>query len=94
MSGSHSIALSEGGIAYGWGSNHYGELGIDLLTTNAYSPFQIPNIPPINTAICGPYYSILIGKDGELLILRMGIKKTDKIPQAFIRKRSAKSARK
>ena len=94
VSGAHSIALCEDGTAYGWGSNHSGELGIDFQTANAYSPCQIPNIPPINTAICGPYYSMLIGKDGELFILRLGIQRTDKIPQAFIRKRSAKSARK
>ena len=93
VSGGHSIALTDSGDAYGWGSNVSGELGSSG-NGEFYSPQKIKEIPPINTAICGPNCSILIAKDGDLLVLRGGVKRIKEIPQAFIRKRSAKSARK
>ena len=93
VSGSHSIALTEDGEAYGWGSNNSGELGQPGRCL-VYASTKIPDIPPINSAICGRNCSILIGKEGELLVLRGGIQKIEDIPTAFIRKRSAKSARK
>ena len=93
VSGQHSIAIDENGEAWGWGFNSSGELGL-VNTSFIWNPTKIPDIPLLHSTVCGQGRSILIGQDGELMILKNGLKRIKEVPQVFIRKSTAKSARK
>merc|ERR1712100_846278 len=93
VSGQHSIAIDENGEAWGWGFNSSGELGL-VNTSFIWNPTKIPDIPLLHSTVCGQGRSILIGQDGELMILKNGLKRIQEVPQVFIRKSTAKSARK
>jgi alpha-tubulin suppressor-like RCC1 family protein len=80
----HSMALSENGIAFSWGYNKYGQLGIGS-TVNSYRPkiIQLNNSSIIKIS-CGQKHSFLLSSDGYIYVFGKsylkGTKKNQKIP--------------
>ncbi|XP_049793001.1 X-linked retinitis pigmentosa GTPase regulator-like [Schistocerca nitens] len=62
----HSVALSDAGDVYVWGSNADGQLGL----TNSDSCVRIPTLLPLGQKVsqvsCGYYHSAFITEDGSL----------------------------
>jgi alpha-tubulin suppressor-like RCC1 family protein len=50
----HSLALTEDGKVFGWGSNNYGQLNIPN------------NLPRIVDIACGNYHSLALSEDGKV----------------------------
>lgn len=61
----HSMAITEDGKVYGWGSNIKGELGLGA-NTKIEQPTQIPNLENIKYIDGGKGYSIAINNQGEM----------------------------
>lgn len=40
----HAVAVKENGTVYSWGSNSYGQLGLELTVENAIAPVQSNNL--------------------------------------------------
>jgi len=62
----HSIALSNTGEIYSWGSNAEGQLGLGNKVDFALKPTKIPYLDaiPITFIACGAYHTIAISKSG------------------------------
>ena len=63
---SHTICLSEDGIAYSFGDNYYGQLGLKQKSTSQTVPTPIPNLPKIKQVSCGEYFAVLIDHENYL----------------------------
>ena len=59
---SHSITVSNEGIAYSFGYNRNGELGYEMV--NVLKPTVIPNLPKIEMVSCGGYFTALVDYEG------------------------------
>lgn len=67
----HSIALTNDGELYSWGSNREGQLGIGSHTVTEIKPKRIITLAavPIAFIACGGYHTVVISKSGEFLLL-------------------------
>lgn len=68
----HSIALTNDGELYAWGSNTEGQLGIGSHTVTEIKPKRIFALAavPIAFIACGGYHTVVISKSGEFLLHR------------------------
>ena len=57
----YTVIVTESGESYGWGLNHYGQLGL-ADGGNRYSPSKLP-ITNVKTISCGKYHTIILSKD-------------------------------
>lgn len=66
----HSIALTNDGELYAWGSNTEGQLGIGSHTVTEIKPKRIFALAavPIAFIACGGYHTVVISKSGEFLL--------------------------
>ncbi|XP_011049375.1 PREDICTED: probable E3 ubiquitin-protein ligase HERC4 isoform X2 [Acromyrmex echinatior] len=64
----HSIALTNDGELYAWGSNREGQLGLGSYTTTEIKPKRISTLAavPIAFIACGGYHTIVISKSGAV----------------------------
>jgi len=69
----HSIALTNDGEIYGWGSNAEGQLALGHKVELVTKPTKIPNLDavPITFIACGGYHTIAISKSGKLFFTLM-----------------------
>lgn len=67
---SHVLALTGGGTAYGWGYNHYGQLG-DGTTTDTNAPVRVhlsvPGTGRVTALFAGCYHSLALTSTGKVL---------------------------
>lgn len=65
----HSMALTNDGELYAWGSNTEGQLGIGSHTVTEIKPKRIFTLAavPIAFVACGGYHTVVISKSGEFL---------------------------
>jgi alpha-tubulin suppressor-like RCC1 family protein len=63
---SHCMALTRTGKVYSWGSNADGQLGIEYIDNELYTPKLIENLPPIRVISAGYYHSLALATSGEL----------------------------
>ena len=61
--GSHTITLSDDGIAYAIGYNAGGQLGLGH-NNDAVFPTEIPNLPKIKQVSCGEWFTVCIDEEG------------------------------
>ncbi|XP_024882774.1 probable E3 ubiquitin-protein ligase HERC4 isoform X1 [Temnothorax curvispinosus] len=64
----HSIALTNDGELYAWGSNRDGQLGLGSYTSNEIKPKRITTLAavPIAFVACGGYHTVVISKSGAV----------------------------
>lgn len=64
----HSIALTNDGVLYAWGSNKEGQLGLGTHTVTEIKPKKISTLAaiPIAFIACGGYHTVVISKSGKL----------------------------
>jgi len=67
----HTLALTNNGEVYAWGSNSDGQLGLDTNVKLEKKPKLITALTglPIAFIACGSYHSIVVSKSGNLLII-------------------------
>lgn len=67
----HSIALTNDGELYAWGSNREGQLGLGSNTITEIKPKRISTLAavPIAFIACGGYHTVVISKSGKFIIL-------------------------
>lgn len=65
----HSIALTNNGELYAWGSNSDGQLGLGSNTKMELKPKLVSSLAaiPIAFIACGGYHTIVISKSGKLI---------------------------
>lgn len=65
--GEHSIALTNDGELYAWGSNRDGQLGLGSYTISEIKPKRISALAavPIAFIACGGYHTVVISKSGK-----------------------------
>lgn len=68
----HSIALTNDGELYAWGSNREGQLGLGFSTITEIKPKRISSLAavPIAFIACGGYHTIVISKSGKCPLRR------------------------
>ena len=59
----HTITLSDDGIAYSFGSNEHGELGLGH-NNDVSLPTPIPNLPKISQVSCGYSFTVCVDYEG------------------------------
>lgn len=59
----HALALRSDGAAFAWGSDGFGQIGIDREAVIA-SPRQVPGLPPIAKVSGGTLHALALGRDG------------------------------
>jgi len=65
----HSLALAEDGNVFVFGSNVYGELGIELgEEKKLLVPNMNPNLSNIKMIACGGYHSLALTEDGIIFV--------------------------
>lgn len=64
--GSHSMALTAGGLVWAWGNNASGQLGFNNITTLRYRPTQVAGLPTAAKIAAGAGYSIAIDAAGTV----------------------------
>jgi len=62
-SNAHSLAIKHDGSLWAWGSNIYGNLGIDS-TSSVTAPVQVPGISNVVKAKAGVWHSVVVTSDG------------------------------
>ncbi|XP_011636945.1 probable E3 ubiquitin-protein ligase HERC4 isoform X1 [Pogonomyrmex barbatus] len=64
----HSIALTNDGELYAWGSNKEGQLGLGSYTVTEIKPKRITSLAAVPLAFiaCGGYHTIVISKSGAV----------------------------
>ncbi|XP_012221196.1 probable E3 ubiquitin-protein ligase HERC4 isoform X2 [Linepithema humile] len=64
----HSIALTNDGDLFAWGSNKEGQLGLGIHTVTEIKPKKISTLAavPIAFVACGGYHTIVISKSGAV----------------------------
>eukprot|EP01125_Pyxidicula_operculata_P018804 TRINITY_DN6726_c0_g1_i2.p1 TRINITY_DN6726_c0_g1~~TRINITY_DN6726_c0_g1_i2.p1 ORF type:complete len:681 (-),score=117.31 TRINITY_DN6726_c0_g1_i2:93-2111(-) len=74
--GLHSIAVSDKGNVFAWGSNKYGQLGLEECIKECQVPYQAEFKLPssIKAVACGDYHTILLTEDGDLYTYGQGTK--------------------
>jgi hypothetical protein len=63
--GWHSLALTEIGRIFGWGSNRYGQLGVDVMHSSEPIIIELNDLK-IKKISCGPSHSLLLSCDGDI----------------------------
>jgi hypothetical protein len=61
----HSLALTESGRVFGWGSNGCGQLGVDVWHSNEPIIIDLKDLK-FKKISCGPYHSLLLSSDGDI----------------------------
>jgi hypothetical protein len=64
----HSLALTENGRLFGWGSNRYGQLGVNVKHSSEPIIIEL-NDSKIKKISCGLYHSLLLSCDGDIYAL-------------------------
>ena len=67
----HSLALTECGRVFSWGSNNWGELGRNIckyFNSNRPIPIELCKEIIINKISCGLHHSLLLSIDGEIYV--------------------------
>jgi alpha-tubulin suppressor-like RCC1 family protein len=62
----HSLALQSNGTLWAWGSNAYGQLGIDSTATSANVPTQVGTLTTWTAIACGYWHSLALQSNGTL----------------------------
>ena len=63
----HTICISDDGIAYSFGDNYYGQLGLNEQNCISQQvPTPIPNLPKMKHVSCGEYFAVLIDHENYL----------------------------
>jgi alpha-tubulin suppressor-like RCC1 family protein len=62
----HTVAIKSGGTLWAWGSNYYGQLGVDSSREGRYSPVQIGNENNWVAVSAGSLHTMAIKSDGTL----------------------------
>ncbi|MBP1309299.1 alpha-tubulin suppressor-like RCC1 family protein/ubiquitin [Paenibacillus sp. 1182] len=65
LSGSHSLALKEDGTVWGWGSNRYGQTGVDSADSQKI-PVQVAGLSNVIAVSAGSSYSLALKSDGTV----------------------------
>jgi hypothetical protein len=63
--GWHSLALTESNRVFGWGSNQFGQLGVNVEHSNEPIIIKLNDIK-IKKISCGPFHSLLLSCDGHI----------------------------
>jgi hypothetical protein len=63
--GWHSLALTESGRVFGWGSNWEGQLGVNVRNTSEPIIIEMNDLK-IKKISCGNYHSLLLSRDGNI----------------------------
>lgn len=74
--GEHSLALTNDGELYAWGSNRDGQLGLGSHIVSEIKPKKISSLAavPIAFIACGGHHTVVISKSGKFkLYLRRGL---------------------
>ncbi|CAB1348971.1 unnamed protein product [Coregonus sp. 'balchen'] len=86
----HSVAVTEKGQCFTFGSNQHGQLGCSSRRTSRV-PFPVPGLQGITMAACGDAFTLAIGSEGEVYTWgkgargRLGRKEEDSgIPKAVL----------
>jgi len=77
--GEHSIALTNDGELYAWGSNRDGQLGLGSHIVSEIKPKRISSLAavPIAFIACGGHHTVVISKSGNFkLYLHCGYRMT------------------
>src|SRR5688500_2236932 len=61
----HSLALTEDGTVWAWGTNSLGELG-DGTTTDRSSPVQVLNLTNVVAIAAGTFHNLALSEDGTV----------------------------
>ena len=63
---SHTITLSNNGVAYSFGSNLYNQLGLGICEQKVIIPKEISNLPEIKQISCGEHFAMCADVEGFL----------------------------
>jgi alpha-tubulin suppressor-like RCC1 family protein len=61
----HSVAVTQSGSVWSWGSNYYGQLG-DGTTTDRAEPVQVPGLTGIVSVAAGGDHTLALKSDGSV----------------------------
>ena len=65
----HSLALTESGRVFGWGSNWFGQLGVDVRHSSEPIIIELNDLK-IKKISCGLIHSLLLSCDGHIYAFR------------------------
>ena len=74
----HSLALTNDGKVFGWGSGKFGQLG--LMHKLAKTPIQVKGLPPIKSISVACYQNIALDFEGK--VWRWGLERNEEIPSS------------
>jgi len=63
---SHSLALDKDGVVWVWGSNQYGQLGINSSIKHKSIPMQVQDLPKIKKIAANQHHSLALTEDGKI----------------------------
>ena len=61
-----TACVDEQGTVWGFGSNGFGQLGLENNRNQNYSPQKMPSIPPVQSIACGGLHILLITNNSDL----------------------------
>jgi alpha-tubulin suppressor-like RCC1 family protein len=59
------FAIAQNGKCFAWGSNQFGQLGIDLPVASSVSPIQVPH--KAKQIACGSGFAVLVLENGQVM---------------------------
>eukprot|EP00659_Diplonema_papillatum_P003300 gene3300-5173_t len=70
----HSIAVTSSGVAFAWGRNQHGQLGLGSLASQA-TPTAVPPaaLPPFVAVACGAAHSVFLSERGHVYVCGRGV---------------------
>jgi alpha-tubulin suppressor-like RCC1 family protein len=67
LGGNYSLALTESGEVYTWGSNDLGRLGL-ADTQDRLTPTRVPGLTTIQAIAAGAYHSLALAESGDVYL--------------------------